>query len=164
MAPGHKHVVSRVIHELEYLHQGLYIMCSTKSSTVPSCSLCARLLYKSGGRRMLYTATSSHIWTALGQIAVELFPGNIETLFPCRSYLCDIPCFHAVEKLLKLRESVSEEEEKLRDKLYKCSSGMDQGTLYHLQYLINRRNVVKNVTSSVANSEEFFLLVVVMSL
>ena len=37
---------------------------------------------------------------------------------------------------------------------------MDCGTLYQLQKLINRRNVVKEPSRSVAPCEEFFLLVV----
>jgi hypothetical protein len=37
---------------------------------------------------------------------------------------------------------------------------MDRGTLYQLQKLINRRNVVKEPSKSVAPCEEFFLLVV----
>jgi hypothetical protein len=45
-------------------------------------------------------------------------------------------------------------------RLYKCSSGMDAGTRFQLQKLINRRNVVKDPSKSVAPCEEFFLLVV----
>ena len=37
---------------------------------------------------------------------------------------------------------------------------MDCGTLYQLQKLINRRNIVKEPSRSVAPCEEFFLLVV----
>ena len=45
-------------------------------------------------------------------------------------------------------------------RLYKCSSGMDRGTLYQLQKLINRRNVLKDPSKGVAACEEFFYLVV----
>jgi len=37
---------------------------------------------------------------------------------------------------------------------------MDGGTLYQLKMLVNRRNVVKDPSKSVAPCEEFFLLVV----
>jgi hypothetical protein len=37
---------------------------------------------------------------------------------------------------------------------------MDAGTRFQLQKLINRRNVVKDPSKSVAPCEEFFLLVV----
>ena len=55
-------------------------------------------------------------------------------------------CMHTVQVIWK--------------RLYKCSSGMDCGTLYQLQKLINRRNVVKEPSKSVAPCEEFFTLVV----
>ena len=37
---------------------------------------------------------------------------------------------------------------------------MDRGTLYQLQKLINRRNVLKDPSKGVAACEEFFYLVV----
>jgi len=39
---------------------------------------------------------------------------------------------------------------------YKCSSGTDRGTLFHLRNLINPRNVVKKPTKAVDACEEFF--------
>lgn len=45
-------------------------------------------------------------------------------------------------------------------RLYKCSSGMDDGSLYQLRNLINRRNVVKDPTNNVAACEDFFMHVV----
>ena len=45
-------------------------------------------------------------------------------------------------------------------RLYKCSSTMDRGTLYHLRNVINRRNVVNEPTKAVDACEEFFLVVV----
>ena len=44
--------------------------------------------------------------------------------------------------------------------MYKCTSSQDQGTLYHIRNLINRRNVVNDPKSNIAACEEFFLLVV----
>lgn len=45
-------------------------------------------------------------------------------------------------------------------RLYKGTSGSDGGTMCQLKKLINRRNVVKDPSKSVAPCEEFFLLVV----
>ena len=44
--------------------------------------------------------------------------------------------------------------------LYKCYSGMDSGTLYQLQKLINWWNAVKDPSNNVAPCEEFLMLVV----
>ena len=45
-------------------------------------------------------------------------------------------------------------------RLFRASSKMDGGTLYQLRNLINRRNVVSDVTKNVSACEEFFDLVV----
>ena len=45
-------------------------------------------------------------------------------------------------------------------RLFSASSKMDGATLYQLRNLINRRNVVKDVTKNEAACEEFFALVV----
>ena len=45
-------------------------------------------------------------------------------------------------------------------RLYNWSSSMDRGTLYRLQKVINRQNVVKDPNKNFAAYEEFFFLVV----
>ena len=38
-------------------------------------------------------------------------------------------------------------------------SGVDEGSIYQLRNLINRRNIVKNPTDDVSASEDFFLCI-----
>lgn len=43
--------------------------------------------------------------------------------------------------------------------LYKCSSSMDIGTLYHLRNVLNRRDVIKHPKDKMSACESFFLIV-----
>ena len=45
-------------------------------------------------------------------------------------------------------------------KLYKCTSGIDAGTLFHLRNVINRRNVIKDPAKDFTACEDFFVHVV----
>ena len=46
-------------------------------------------------------------------------------------------------------------------RLYKTSSGMEKGTLYHLRNLINRRNITKRPKNNVNAAEDFLEVVIV---
>jgi len=89
---------------------------------VPCCSLCCRLLPGAGERRVLHSASTVPVWSVLCRTATELFPGNVETVFPCKSYLCK-PCVRGVEKLIKLKEDVLREEQQLREKVTRAGEG-----------------------------------------
>ena len=55
-------------------------------------------------------------------MATELFPGNVETVLLCKSYLCK-PCVRGVEKLIKLKKDVQREEQQLREKVTRAGEG-----------------------------------------
>ena len=60
------------------------------SVTVPSCSLCARLLHKHSEMWVIYSRAASNVWTVLGQVTAKIFPENLDTLFPANAYLCPV--------------------------------------------------------------------------
>ena len=100
------------------------------SSTVPSCSVCCCLpLQKSSDRRKLHSPATSPVFSVLGQMTTEVFPGCVETVFESDAYLCK-PCVRAVEKLIKTRESVQKQEKELREKI--ICAGRAKG-LCHLE-------------------------------
>ena len=66
---------------------------------------------------MLHSSATSGVWSVLKQASVKLFQVNTGTLFPADAYLCRVPCVHSIEKLIKLKESLSKEEHDLQEKL-----------------------------------------------
>ena len=66
---------------------------------------------------MLHSSATSGAWSVLKHASAKLFPVNTSTLFPTDAYLCRVPCVCSIEKLIKLKESLSKEEHDLREKL-----------------------------------------------
>ena len=74
---------------------------------------------------MLHSSATSGAWSVLKQASAKLFPvntgtlfpANTGTLFPADAYLCRVPCVRSIEKLIKLKESLSKEEHDLREKI-----------------------------------------------
>ena len=65
---------------------------------------------------MLHSTATASVCTVLGEMATALFPGGVETVFPRKSYLCK-QCVRAVERIIKLRETIYKEEEVLKEKI-----------------------------------------------
>ena len=63
---------------------------ATPSATVPSCFLCARLLHKHSERWVIHSRATSNVWTVLSQVTAEIFPENLDTLFPVKAYPCSV--------------------------------------------------------------------------
>ena len=57
------------------------------------------------------------MWNLLSQVAAEMFPGSVDSLFPPKAYLRRTPCVITVERLIRLKENVRKQEQELRDKL-----------------------------------------------
>ena len=85
-------------------------------SSAPSCSLCCQDLRNPRERRVLHNPATAPVWSVVSAVATELFPGGVETIFPCKAYLCKL-CVRTVEKLIRLRESVCKEENELKGKV-----------------------------------------------
>ena len=66
-------------------------------------------------RRLLRSPATAPVWSVLCAVVTELFPGGVETIFPCKAYLCNL--VRTVEKLIRLRESVYKEQNELKGKV-----------------------------------------------
>ena len=50
---------------------------------------------------MTITRLSFPVWSVPSLVGIKLFPGGVETLFPCKADMCK-PCVRTVEKLTRL--------------------------------------------------------------